>query len=1176
MKTLLLASCLVLPAALWAADAPYTIVDRGEYFQTWARGTARTLPNGEKQLTTNYYTELGSCLNYQENGVWRPSQDLIELLPDGATARHAPHKAIFADDLHAPDALTLFDREGRKLQASLLGIAYSHPASGRSVLFGETRSCIGELVGDREIWYRDCLEGCRADVRITYSKVGVEHDVIFRAQPPDPARFNLPGEGVVMQVWSAFRGAPPARLIPGPGGTNQGVARIDFGGLFIGRGRAFALEDQPRRRGLPSSAGHGLEIQKSWVKLAGQNWLVESLPYSAALPHLLRLPKDPLLGAKDAPQPRPLLEALQAHASVVPATQPRATRRMTRALPPPSPAAPVQAAARAEGRPLPPQLSALGPEPSQGFVWDYVILNGTVYDQTLKRGTTYYISSDLFLEGLTTLEGGAILKHNNGAGLYIGGTVACQTGPYDPAIVTCLDDDSLGTVLPGSTGCPTNYYAAPAFYFLNQNSDLHDLRIAYAAQALWYADTSGMPPRLAHSQLLHCQTAVVADSAHFSLRNVLCYDIRTNFHHSAGGAPSGSCEQVTFDRIGRLSSATNESLCLTNCLLVGVTNYAGYTGANNASNTPAVFQKIGAGAHYLDYPAYRHAGTTNIHPVLLAELRQRTTYPPACPSGPIVTDTTLAPCVARNEGDPPVGYSYDAIDYAVTSLQVSDATLVLTNGVVVAAYGDTGLEVVTGGKLVSEGSPLQPNRLINCHVVQEGVEAWGETAASEWWMTVALPWTGFPRPSLRFRFTDFSALDASHLRGTSGQIATNLLFTDCHLRGGRIEMNNDEETTNSTTYIGLTNNVLERTAVAFSIHGPAWPLGWIGVRNNLFRGGSITYDYYDPAAGWQVHDNLFEEVTFANQHAYVSHSHNAYVNTTPMWSSLGGDLTPGAIGYEMGPLSRFYLPTNSPLIGAGSVNDAAQLGYFHCTSTVNQQKAFHSPLNIGPYYVALDRSGETSTVWLNDDPGANWANWVSETGGSPWSWATAPVYSGANAHEAPFQSIVHEHYFYGAATELALQPGDRLFTYLYLGPNPLASAVMLQWGSTDNSWDHRAFWGPDNIEYWPRAHVGPRPYPGGWVRLEVPVEQVDLDGRTLHGMGFTLCGGSALWDYSGKISPGPLKLFDGDGDGLPDYLEDRNGNGAYDSGAGESDWQQPTDPALQVRILRPRDGDLVP
>ena len=30
--------------------------------------------------------------------------------------------------------------------------------------------------------------------------------------------------------------------------------------------------------------------------------------------------------------------------------------------------------------------------------------------------------------------------------------------------------------------------------------------------------------------------------------------------------------------------------------------------------------------------------------------------------------------------------------------------------------------------------------------------------------------------------------------------------------------------------------------------------------------------------------------------------------------------------------------------------------------------------------------------------------------------------------------------------------------------------------------------------------------------------------------------------------------IDTDGDGLPDYFEDRNGNGVYDSSQGETDW----------------------
>src|SRR4029077_8600840 len=103
-------------------------------------------------------------------------------------------------------------------------------------------------------------------------------------------------------------------------------------------------------------------------------------------------------------------------------------------------------------------------------------------------------------------------------------------------------------------------------------------------------------------------------------------------------------------------------------------------------------------------------------------------------------------------------------------------------------------------------------------------------------------------------------------------------------------------------------------------------------------------------------------------------------------------------------------------------------------------------------------------------------------------------------------------------------------------------------------WYHRAFWGQDSIQGWgTRTYMGPLPAAGGWVRLEVPAREVNLAGRTINGMAFTLNNSTAAWDYAGQV--GARVSFDTDGDGIPDYLEDLNGNGVYDPGAGETDWQ---------------------
>jgi hypothetical protein len=50
--------------------------------------------------------------------------------------------------------------------------------------------------------------------------------------------------------------------------------------------------------------------------------------------------------------------------------------------------------------------------------------------------------------------------------------------------------------------------------------------------------------------------------------------------------------------------------------------------------------------------------------------------------------------------------------------------------------------------------------------------------------------------------------------------------------------------------------------------------------------------------------------------------------------------------------------------------------------------------------------------------------------------------------------------------------------------------------------------------------------------------------------------------------------IDTDGDGIPDYLEDANGNGLVNSG--ETDWQSATDLGLRVFITRPESNSVIP
>jgi hypothetical protein len=144
-------------------------------------------------------------------------------------------------------------------------------------------------------------------------------------------------------------------------------------------------------------------------------------------------------------------------------------------------------------------------------------------------------------------------------------------------------------------------------------------------------------------------------------------------------------------------------------------------------------------------------------------------------------------------------------------------------------------------------------------------------------------------------------------------------------------------------------------------------------------------------------------------------------------------------------------------------------------------------------------------------------------GGDAWTWvSSSPApFSGTLASQSTIAAGSHQHYFSGATATLGIATGDVLVAYVYLDPANVPSEIMLQWN--DGSWEHRAYWGANNLTYGvdgttSRRFMGALPAAGQWVRLEVPVSQVALEGSALKGMAFTLFDGRATWDAVGKAS----------------------------------------------------------
>ena len=142
-------------------------------------------------------------------------------------------------------------------------------------------------------------------------------------------------------------------------------------------------------------------------------------------------------------------------------------------------------------------------------------------------------------------------------------------------------------------------------------------------------------------------------------------------------------------------------------------------------------------------------------------------------------------------------------------------------------------------------------------------------------------------------------------------------------------------------------------------------------------------------------------------------------------------------------------------------------------------------------------------VWVEDSPPSGS---IRGGTGEGWVWVSAnpSPHSGSLAHQSALRGGMHQHFFYNTPTanRLSINPGDTLFTYVYLDPTNPPSEIMLAWNS--GAGEHRAYWGANSISLGvdgtaSRRYMGALPPVGQWVRLEVPANQVDLEGSSLHG-----------------------------------------------------------------------------
>jgi hypothetical protein len=507
-----------------------------------------------------------------------------------------------------------------------------------------------------------------------------------------------------------------------------------------------------------------------------------------------------------------------------------------------------------------------------------------------------------------------------------------------------------------------------------------------------------------------------------------------------------------------------------------------------------------------------------------------------------------------------LGWHAPALDYCFGGVDC-EANLTFAPGTAVGWFRTTsgsqhagyGIHLGDGKTLTFNGTLEAPCYWVRYNTVQEqSTTNWaggsGPGGITGWAATLAAS------PQVQARFTRCSALAGeigTHFRDDSGYLTVRA--THCEYWGGGL---------GGYSFCSFyTNCLMDRVSMWLQTGTPDSALA---LRNCTLHGGAFTTARTTGgSAAVSVRDCIFDGTTNSTADAYSGnttlsdYSHNGFVTGSQATTPQGaGIVWVPSFNWVRGPLGWYYVPTNSLVVDAGSQN-ATNAGLFHFTMT--SPKETNTTVEIGYHVVAVTNT-TAPTVWVDDSIPSSTIGLNNDQ----WTWTNNPgPVSGSYCHVSSNVSSWHQHYFYNSSTTWTLGPADTIYCYVYLNPTNVPSEVMLQWqvASPDPTyWYHRAFWGEDSIQGWgTRTYMGPLPAVGGWVRLEVPAREVDLAGRTINGMAFTLNNASAAWDYAGQV--GARSAIDTDGDTLPDYLENFTGTGTYNPGAGETDWQSYTSPS---------------
>jgi hypothetical protein len=979
------------------ATAEYTISERGPHHRVWQHIDYETNQLGRVRSITNSFRELATGLHRKDSqGQWVDASETIAIQPNGgALAQSGAHQVYFPGALFT-DAVQVTTPDAQVLVSRPLGLSFSD--QNQTLLIAPlAQGPTGQLLpSGNQVIYTNICTGCRLDLLCTYTKAGFESDLVIREQLPDPATLGFTNSSSLMlQWWTEFFNPPlPSKTQVTLADSSEDDSVLDFGAMQMTRGSAYLV-------GGDNAVAAKIPVTKQWTVIEGRTFLVEEVPFAAVASRLQGLPPHTASIQKSSSSlfaGRP--------SAVVPL--PRIPRESGRTGPAPT-SAQSKSLSAAGKMGLPPlRLPKHGTESigvaaterrgEPGFAIDYD-LHGSFTNYTFQSDTTYYISGTVNLSGVTTIEGGTVIKFTNtpASTIVVGPGIVWMTAPYRQAIFTSKDDNSVGTAIGASTGNPSaHYYSSTA---LNASASTNGpavsgARFSYLSNAV----SCGTANTILNAQFVQCYSVIDNANGTFNLRNVLGYQIGGFQNENClNGLGENICdgitlaaENCTFHIITNfVGNPGGSPVALTNCILARVTNTApfGILSTNSTvmlNDDTGLFQTAVAGAHYLaDSSPYRNAGTTNINSSLIASLRQKTTYPPIVYSNVIfAADTVFFPQAQRDTDAIDLGWHYDPLDWALAVVQVTNSTLQLLPGTALGTYGTDGLALYSGANMVSVGSPTALNRIVRYNMVQEHANTNADPIGPSMYGKAVV---GPSAVQATFRFTDWSAPAQDNYHFKSNGQATDVSCTDCQFHGGQFLQNMPN--------LYLTNNLFERVNTTIDDSEIGIDVSPV-VRNCLFFGGQLTITHWNSDT-WLFRDNLFDQTIIA-QDGDVDNAYAGYTPGTTHLTVTNAHDVVASLSYKAGPLGNYYQPTSSAFINVGSVSNAGLVGLYHYTVTTNlvsgsEIAETNGIVDIGFHYVAVDSAGNPLDYDLDGIPDyledAN-GNGLLDSGETDWQSAS--------------------------------------------------------------------------------------------------------------------------------------------------------------------------------------------